>query len=133
MSTIINRFTLLALLYYGLLSVASSIPGRVLSEVGVNIWDKAVHFCAYFGLGLLLFLGIQRSRKTGGILATFLVTALAMILLGTLDEIHQLFVQGRSSSFGDALADTLGGITGALTAHGATMLLGRQPKLDRHP
>jgi len=131
MSTIINRFTMLALIYYGLLSVASSIPGRVLAEVGFKFWDKAVHFGAYFVLGLLLFLGIQKSRKIRGTLSVFLVVGLAMILFGTLDEIHQLFVQGRSSSFGDTLADTLGGITGALTAHLIGIVLGRQTKLGR--
>ena len=129
MSTIINRLTLLALFYYGLLSVASSIPGRVLAEVGFRLWDKAIHFGAYFVLGLLLFLGIQKSRKIRSTLAVFFIIGLSTILLGTLDEIHQLFVQGRSSSFGDTLADTLGSITGALTAHLAAILLSRQMKL----
>ena len=55
--------------------------------------------------GLLVFTGIPFAL-TGGVLA----------LWGTLDEIHQAFIPGRSMEAGDALMDAVAGFLGALAA-----------------
>ena len=108
-----NRYSLLALLYYGLISLASHIPGKTLSHIGFNFWDKGVHFVVYFILGCLLYLSFFEAARRRPAVA--LVFAVGIVLfLGTLDELHQLFVSGRDASLGDAVADTLGGTVGGL-------------------
>jgi VanZ family protein len=116
MRSITNRYTLLAVLYYSALCVLSHIPGNTLAKLGVNLWDKAVHFSAYFILGALISLGVIKSHrlKAGPAL---LFSALLILSLGAVDEIHQLFVANRSASIGDVIADTLGGIMGILASH----------------
>ena len=64
--------------------------------------DKVVHFVLYFGLGVLLHMGIQKVRITGSIGITY----------GIFDEVHQFFVPGRSCDPLDMLADGFGVLGG---------------------
>ncbi|MEY8878491.1 MAG: VanZ family protein [Leptothrix sp. (in: b-proteobacteria)] len=72
----------------------------VVDEV-VVIWDKAVHFSAY-GVIAGLWLVALRSPWQAVALTT---------VGGALDEIHQLFVPGRSAGLDDLSADFLGALT----------------------
>ncbi len=87
--------------------VVSSIPN----------FDKLVHGFLYGVEGFLLYFAIvwrgpagrfawRRALAVGGVLAAW----------GTLDEIHQAFIPGRSMEAGDALVDALAGFLGALAA-----------------
>ena len=107
-----KRWLIAAAAYYGLLSYLSHLPGQVLHDLGFNLWDKAMHFCAYGVLGL--FLGFGLSRRPGSARFAVIATALLVAVLGSLDEVHQLFTHGRSATVSDAAADLLGGIAGAL-------------------
>ncbi len=90
-------------------------------EVPVVSWipnfDKLVHGFLYGVEGFLLYFAIvwrgpaghfawRRALAVGGVLAAW----------GTLDEIHQAFIPGRSMEAGDALVDALAGFLGALAA-----------------
>lgn len=89
-----------ALVWAALLFVLSSrqsLPGP-----GVQHADKAAHFAAYAVLGALLAFAAAR---TGWPLA---VAAALGILYGASDEVHQMFVPGRSASVLDWLADVAG-------------------------
>ena len=70
----------------------------------MELWDKAVHFIAYFGLAGLALLALRPGRRA--IWAT-----LAIMAMGGVLEIVQGMV-GRDASWGDALANSLGAITG---------------------
>lgn len=80
-------------------------PGADLPDI--NLWDKAEHFTAYFGLALMGVLGWSGRRTP--------LIFLAVVALGGGLEILQAFV-GRDAEWSDMLTNTLGAITGMLLA-----------------
>jgi len=78
------------------------------STNGIPIWDKALHFTAYFILSLLATLSLEARR------ATFLAVG-SLIVLGGVLEIVQGFI-GRDMELGDEIANTLGALAGAAVA-----------------
>jgi VanZ family protein len=79
------------------------------------MWDKLLHFIAYFGLSVLLTLILQPRRKV-------LLGMLALVAMGGALEIVQGLI-GRDASFLDELANTLGVIAGAAVARLSIVLL----------
>lgn len=71
---------------------------------------KTAHFTAYFILGSLLLHAFWRSGVVGfrGVGLSLMVAVLYAIS----DEIHQLFVPGRSGEVRDVLLDSAGALTG---------------------
>lgn len=65
---------------------------------------KAAHIIAYFVLGLLIYSVIKTYKFTTK--RTIALSVLLAIFYAILDEIHQLFVPGRSGEIGDVLIDT---------------------------
>ncbi|MBQ9358590.1 MAG: VanZ family protein [Abditibacteriota bacterium] len=104
--------------YYRSLSRAGQ--EKVLVKVGEGI-RKTAHFANYTILGFIScvaafsFLLKKPFRLTG--------PALLCFLYAVSDEIHQIFVPGRSGEFRDVLIDTAGGLTGILIAFTAAVLL----------
>lgn len=88
---------------------------------------KAAHIVAYFILGALalnvarLHLALaQKARQA-------VLASIGFVLLyATSDEIHQLFVPGRSGEVRDVLIDTIAGAVGVLVAYGAARLVRRR-------
>ena len=72
-----------------------------------HIWDKALHFVEYGGLGFLLCRAILGEGAAFG--AAALTAAVLTSLYGASDEWHQLFTPGRSSDVYDWFTDTIGG------------------------
>jgi VanZ family protein len=73
--------------------------------------DKVLHFGAYGLLGLLLAFGADRSRLP-------LLAALVIgVLYGASDEIHQMYVPGRSPDLLDWAADAAGVATACFLYH----------------
>jgi VanZ family protein len=73
-------------------------------------WDKLNHVAAFMALGFSAYLSYPDSARRR-------VAALcAMVALGGLIEILQLYVPGRSSEWGDLLADAIGVGAGAIVA-----------------
>ena len=71
---------------------------------------KAAHFILYFIFGILVYNAVHpnvRSRKKAA-----LVSIAAVLGFAALDEIHQLFVPGRSGEVRDVLLDTTAGAIG---------------------
>jgi|GEM_PF-436263 len=70
--------------------------------------DKVAHMFLYFGLGIFLHLTFRNSdnpilEKYAAVLAIVIG-----ILYGISDEIHQMYVPGRTSSIHDLYADSIG-------------------------
>ena len=86
--------------------VVSSIPN----------FDKVVHAGLYGVLGFLASFAIAWPAGRRRPLMRALCVASAIAVWGTLDEIHQAWIPGRSMELGDALTDTLAGFVGALAA-----------------
>jgi len=102
-----RRWQLLLCLLTGLvlyLALSPSPPKQ--ADLG---WDKLNHAAAFAALAMSGCLGFPRSPRT-------LLCLAALLVLGGLIEILQLFVPGRSSEWADLLADSVGIACGAAIA-----------------
>jgi VanZ family protein len=105
-------------IWLGAILTATSLPGSFLPAAHFRFADKAAHFAMYAGLGLLLARAMHdppRTTRFRVILAAFLMVA----AVGALDEWHQRYMQQRSTEFADWMADSAGGLIGALIWVGA--------------
>lgn len=94
------------LLVFGVSSIPDlSVPGNETPGL-----DKVFHFGEYAVLGALL----GHAAGFAGVRRTLMMGALVGLLLGTLDELYQSSVPGRSLDAFDAVADTMGSMVGAL-------------------
>ena len=75
---------------------------------------KAAHFAIYMTLGFLLAAYNLTFKKHKGLFRKFSYSILISILYSIFDEVHQLFVDGRSGSFDDVLLDSSGALLGIL-------------------
>ncbi len=75
----------------------------------IFIIRKAAHFFMYFLLAILVYRCQKPEKKS---LEKTLLTVAVVFIYAVLDEYHQSFVLGRSSSFRDVLIDFSGGLTG---------------------
>lgn len=78
---------------------------------------KSAHFCSYLVLGILTTNALRRSGAKG--LKLFAAALGICILYAISDEVHQLYVPGRSGQATDVLLDS----TGAFLGIGGRMLL----------
>jgi VanZ family protein len=76
------------------------------SALEIEVWDKLLHFTAYFGLAGIATLATGESRKA-------ILAPLGLIALGGLLEIVQGLV-GRDMSIYDEFANCLGAASGYL-------------------
>ncbi len=74
---------------------------------------KIAHFCIYFVLGILVYNALFNTLKKYYI-ELLLYSILIVMLYAFSDEVHQLFIVGRSGEFRDVLIDTSGGSIGSL-------------------
>jgi len=77
---------------------------------------KTAHFTEYTILGSLFFLNL-RNTPLGLIKHPLATSILFSFLYACTDEIHQIFVPGRSAQFRDVLIDTLGASFGAIITY----------------
>ena len=99
--------------YWIILFIATTLPATSMPSFGVV--DKVNHLLAYFILAILLFLTLLFQQKVP--LSLNKAAAYALIicsLYGMLDEVHQIFIPGRSAEFLDFLADACGALLGVL-------------------
>jgi len=80
-----------------------------------HIIRKCAHFTEYFILSLLILRGIRGGRRETH-LRWALVTIIIVAAYASLDEIHQIFVPGRTAAVPDVLLDTAGGIAAQIVA-----------------
>ena len=90
-------------------ALAIVIWGELLPGGGnIHIWDKLLHFTAYFGLAAIAAVAIGRLRPA-------LWSGLALAAFGGILEIVQSFV-GRDAEWGDEVANVIGVCTGLAAA-----------------
>lgn len=66
---------------------------------------KLAHFTEYFVLGILTYNLIKNYRKK------YYIAIIICIIYAISDEIHQIFIPGRSCQITDILIDSIGAIT----------------------
>ena len=79
-------------------------------------FDKVVHAMLYGVEGFLLYFAIRWPRPAGFSVLRALVVGGALAVWGTLDEVHQAWIPGRSMEAADALTDAAAGLAGGLAA-----------------
>jgi VanZ family protein len=103
------KYFIPALLWAVVMLIVSSIPYLVSPPFEFAMIDKVEHFSEYFILAFWASFGYARSGRS----TTFLTTLTICSVFGILDELHQLFIPGRSCDVFDMLADILGSAAGA--------------------
>ncbi len=93
-------------------SSLSNAEQTVMLEQYSHLIRKSAHFSIYALLGFLLNAALVSSRVRPN-LSLALAPAVGLIYAAT-DEVHQLFVPGRSGAVTDVLLDTAGCLAGAL-------------------
>ena len=96
--------------------VVESIKGKGLTEDAIDdihwIIRKMAHFCEFAALSWTAMFALTKLVKARWQLCLF--SELTVILVATLDELHQYFVPGRSASIGDVCIDSSGGLLGVV-------------------
>jgi VanZ family protein len=90
--------------------ITSSLNVSLSEEILTFITRKAAHIIAYFILGALIY-NIVRTYPFSTKRAVFLSIVLALTY-AAFDEIHQLFVPGRSGELRDVFIDTIASTVG---------------------
>jgi VanZ family protein len=104
-----------ALLWSVVIFGLSSIPGEQLPPLPGWNADKVVHAGIYAVLGALCWWGARRTwARTRGNAQQLLAATVCTALYGITDELHQAFTPHRSPDPFDVIADTVGGLIGAL-------------------
>lgn len=101
------------IIYWIILFILTSLPSSM--AITTDVSDKVNHFGAYGLLSVFLYLNLNfqnRFELLNKFPATF--TVLIASIYGMVDEIHQMFVPGRSAEFLDWLADFSGSLVAVL-------------------
>nr|WP_028305632.1 VanZ family protein [Desulfitobacterium sp. PCE1] len=93
-------------------AVAKAFPGLNVDYIQSNfIVRKSAHFLTYLVLSLLTMNALRRSGIKG--VRQIAIAIGICVLYAISDEVHQLFVPGRSGQIKDVLLDSGGAIVGA--------------------
>ena len=91
-----------------------------ISEDIVNMMEyiirKCAHMTEYSVFGILVFYQIKLYRLFEKEWNRIVMAVICVMIYASTDEIHQLFVGGRSGRFTDVLIDTAGGFIGIMAA-----------------
>lgn len=108
----IPAFWLVFLFWAVLLIFVSSLPGHAGPDIPIPHADKILHFL-FFSFGAISFGTALRASFSIRWATLFLIVIISLSGLGLADEIHQLFVAGRSGGDPfDWLADLIGASSG---------------------
>jgi VanZ family protein len=105
------------LLYASLIFYLSSLPhpeDKLPDFLFKKLSDKFLHLVEYAVLGLLCYRALRWATGPSMARRAVIITIMAVSFYGMTDEVHQAFVPFRESSWLDWLADTLGGVIGAV-------------------
>ena len=75
-------------------------------------WDKFAHAGVFACIGITLGVIFGVSRP-----GALLVVVIGSVIVGMLDELHQVFLPGRHAGWDDLAADVVGALTAGLIVH----------------
>ncbi|MBW4861654.1 MAG: VanZ family protein [Paeniclostridium sp.] len=101
----------------GFINMLSTLPiiGNTIKElmkIGIAefLIRKSAHMFLYFMLSILIYMVFKNIKNK----KAYLYSLTGCFIYACTDEIHQLFITGRSGEFKDVLVDTLGATIGLL-------------------
>lgn len=101
------------IIYWLILFILTSLPSGM--AITTDVSDKINHFGAYGLLSVFLYTALHFQNKYITMKKyPAIFTVLIASFYGALDEIHQIYVPGRSAELLDWLADILGSITAVI-------------------
>ena len=104
------------IVYWIILLTATSLPGNDVPDLHIS--DKVEHFSAYAILTVFLTFTVLLQNKYQMLKKhAYLLTVLLVSIYGALDELHQLYIPGRSCDIMDWTADTLAACFGVLIVY----------------
>ena len=95
-----------------------------------HIIRKSAHFIIYMILGICTFAACMQNRKA--VSYNVILTMVICVLYAISDEIHQLFIPGRSGEVGDVFIDGFGALIGVVIALAIKWVVRRTRKLDQN-
>lgn len=103
----------LLLIYWLFILLLTSLPAGNMPNVQIN--DKVIHFIAFMLLGFLLRSALRIQGKVGFVKKySFAVSITIISIYALLDELHQMYIPGRSCDPKDWLADICGAFLGII-------------------
>ena len=97
--------------YFVIIFYVSSLPNLKVSFKGLPV-DKLCHILEYSVAAFLLARALHNTQERLSKRMIFWGVIVFCFLYALSDEFHQSFVVGRTSSWGDLMADSLGGLLG---------------------
>ena len=101
-------YLLPSLIYALLIFIVSGLENISITDIGLNLSDKILHFSAYLLFGLTLYFSIKGYKSDISLINQFILLFTIGSVYALSDEIHQFFVPGRTCDFIDLAADILG-------------------------
>ncbi len=101
-------------LYSFLVYFMSSLELDRIPKFTILGFDKLIHLTEYFVYVVFMLIALETFEKIKTKRQMIFIAILISMLFGISDEIHQYFVQGRSCSIFDFIADSLGIIIGVI-------------------
>jgi len=114
------RYHLPAILWALAIFGFSSIPSSSIPNLGIFSHDKLLHAGVFFVFSFFVYRSFKMQQRLPAVSRHAGVwTLVAATLYAITDEIHQIFVTGRSPDYRDVLAD----VTGALILLGLMWII----------
>ena len=110
----VRRFSLWAPLI-GYMVAIFFVSNLQVAPLPEEVSDKTAHLCAYAGLAILGVRAVGGGLPCRVMLRVALLAFLIAAGYGIFDEVHQLFVPGRSGDVFDWFADASGSVVGIAT------------------
>jgi VanZ family protein len=79
--------------------------------------DKPLHWLAYLGLAIVVVRALAGGLPRRITARVALTAVLVTVMYGVTDEVHQLYVPGRSAELLDLAADAAGACAGTLVCY----------------
>lgn len=74
--------------------------------------DKPWHTVGYLGLAVVVIRAVAGGLPRRISVRTMMTSMIVVVLYGVSDEVHQMFVPGRTAALDDVVADTIGAVVG---------------------
>jgi VanZ family protein len=91
--------------------IASSLPGSGLPS-GIGPFTSLAHFCEFAIFACFIIIALSAKVEKKWLLIS--LTVIIATLYGVSDEVHQIFVPGRTPDIWDIVCDFSGAVAGSL-------------------